>query len=85
MTKTKKRGHDFYTLPKREILLAAPATEYLSLLDAAQLTRLSPWTLRELIKKGELRGTRIGRRLLITREAIREMMEKHTRYQPQRA
>lgn len=85
MAKRKRTARDFYAMKKRDILLAAPATEYLSLLDAAQLTRLSPWTLRGLIKSGELRGTRIGRRVLVTRDAIKDMMDKHTSYQPQRA
>lgn len=83
MAKTKRPARDFYAIPKRELMLAQPPTEYMSLLEAAQLTRLSPWTLRALIKKRQLRCTRIGRRVLVTRGAIKEMMDRHDRYEGQ--
>lgn len=83
MARRKREIRDFYSMPKREIMLAQPPTEYMSLLEAAQLTRLSPWTLRALIKRRELRCTRIGRRVLVTREAIKQMMQRHTQPDPQ--
>lgn len=83
MPKTKRPARDFYAMSKREIMLSQPPTEYMSLFEAAQLTRLSPWTLRGLIKKGQLRCTRIGRRVLVTRGAIKEMMDRHDRYEGQ--
>lgn len=82
MPKKRSTARDFYAMTKREIMLSQPPTEYMSLFEAAQLTRLSPWTLRGLIKKGELRCTRIGRRILLTKQAIKEMMDTHTGYQP---
>jgi excisionase family DNA binding protein len=41
--------------------------------EAGRLTSLSPRTIRRHIKSGRIRGVRIGRRLLVPIDALREL------------
>ena len=52
--------------------------EFLNLQEAAALVRLSEWTLRHLIRKGELSCIRVGRRVLLARNELLKFMERHT-------
>ena len=76
MKQRKKRGRDFYALPVSEIRASQPPTEYFTLLEAAQLLRLSPWTLRKFIHLGELACIRIGRRVILARTDLIEFLER---------
>lgn len=42
-----------------------------SIREAARLTSLSPRTIRRHIKSGRIRATRLGRRVLVTLDALR--------------
>jgi excisionase family DNA binding protein len=46
----------------------------LTLLEVATTLRLSPHTVRSLVRRGKLRPTRICRRLLFTREEISRLL-----------
>jgi excisionase family DNA binding protein len=48
---------------------------YLSVKEAAQLTRLSPSTIRLLIRRGKLQAKHVGRRVIIRREDTRGLVE----------
>lgn len=52
--------------------------EFLNLQEASALVRLSVWTLRHLIRKGELSCIRVGRRVLLARNELLKFMERHT-------
>ncbi len=52
--------------------------EFLNLKEASALVRLSVWTLRHLIRKGELSCIRVGRRVLLARNELLKFMERHT-------
>ncbi|MCS7080471.1 MAG: helix-turn-helix domain-containing protein [Meiothermus sp.] len=43
--------------------------------EAAQLLGLHPNTVRNLIARGELKATRVGRRILIPRIALERLLE----------
>lgn len=83
MKKT-KRTASFYQVPKRALLLSQPPTEFFSLVEAAQLLRVSPWTLRDRIRRGELHCFRIGRRVLLTKEQIYRFIQAQRSRQPGR-
>lgn len=48
----------------------------LSINEAAELLSLSPWTIRAWIKQGKLPATRLGRRVCVTPQALRELVNK---------
>lgn len=47
-----------------------------SINEAAALLSLSPWTIRAWIKQGKLSATKLGRRVVVTPEALRELLAK---------
>lgn len=47
----------------------------LGLREAAELTGLSHWTLRQYIRQGRLPAVRIGRRVLLEPEALQRLVE----------
>ena len=44
--------------------------------EAARLTSLSPFTIRAYIRKGTIRSVRVGRRILVPVEVLRELCER---------
>lgn len=56
--------------------LALPV-RLLSLRDAAAYLSLSYWTLRKLVRSGELPSVRVGRRILVDREDIDAWVTEH--------
>jgi len=56
-----------------------------SIKEGAEMTSLSPWTLRAWIKQGKLQATRLGRRVVLTPEALRRLVEEGTRKQVERS
>jgi excisionase family DNA binding protein len=50
----------------------------LSIEEAAELIAVSPWTIRAWIKQGKLVATRLGRRVCITPEALKEFVRDGT-------
>jgi excisionase family DNA binding protein len=50
-----------------------------SILEAANRLRVSPWTVRRLINRAELRGVRIGRRLLISERELLRVIRNGTK------
>jgi excisionase family DNA binding protein len=51
----------------------------LNIPEAAKAVSLSPWTIRKWIAQGKLRATRLGRRVCITPEELRKLVERGTR------
>lgn len=47
----------------------------IGLREAAELTGLSHWTLRQYIRKGRLRAVRIGRRVLLEPSELARLVE----------
>jgi len=45
--------------------------------DIASLLRVSPWTVRRLIRSGQLRATRVGRRYLVRMEDVAAYLADH--------
>jgi len=60
---------------------STPALEprLLSVEDAGAYLAISPWTVRDLIGRGELNSVRIGRRVLLRREDLDRFIEIQTR------
>jgi excisionase family DNA binding protein len=57
----------------------APMIEKLnSIRDAAARLAISPWTLRRFIDRGELRGVRVGRRVLVSEREILRVIQHGT-------
>ena len=54
---------------------ASPPRQYLSVPEGARFMGISPWTLRELARKGEVRRIKIGRRVLFDRRDLIEFLE----------
>jgi len=48
----------------------------IGLREAAELTSLSHWTLRQYIREGRLRAVRIGRRVLIEPAELERLVEQ---------
>ena len=48
----------------------------MGLKEAAEAVGLSHWTLRKLIAEGKLPAVRVGRRVLLEPEALRELVER---------
>jgi excisionase family DNA binding protein len=49
--------------------------KFYTIRDAAQALRVTPQTIRAWIKKGRLKGQRIGRPILITEGNLREFLQ----------
>jgi excisionase family DNA binding protein len=47
--------------------------------DAAQMTTLNQWTIRDLIKKGRLKGTRVGKRILVPVRELEKLVNGETK------
>jgi excisionase family DNA binding protein len=47
----------------------------LSVEETGQMTGLSPWTIRALIRSGKLGRVKIGRRVLVETSAVRAFIE----------
>lgn len=47
--------------------------------SAAKAISVSPWTIRKWISTGKLAATRLGRRVCVTPEALRKLVEQGTR------
>jgi excisionase family DNA binding protein len=45
-----------------------------SVVEAAELLGLSPWTVRSAIKKGKLRPVRLGRRVLLSEDELERLI-----------
>jgi excisionase family DNA binding protein len=48
----------------------------MGLREAAEAVGLSHWTLRKLIAEGKLPAVRVGRRVLVEPEALRQLVER---------
>jgi excisionase family DNA binding protein len=59
---------------QKEIIVNEPIT--IGLREAAELTGLSHWTLRQYIRTGKLKAVRIGRRVLIEPSELRRLVEE---------
>jgi len=44
--------------------------------SAAKAISVSPWTIRKWISQGKLAATRLGRRVCVTPEALRDFVEQ---------
>ena len=47
--------------------------------SAAKAISVSPWTIRKWISQGKLAATRLGRRVCVTPEALRKLVEQGSR------
>jgi excisionase family DNA binding protein len=47
--------------------------------SAAKAISVSPWTIRKWISTGKLAATRLGRRVCVTPEALRKLVDQGTR------
>ena len=47
--------------------------------SAARAISVSPWTIRKWISEGKLASIKIGRRVLVTPDALRKLAEEGTR------
>jgi excisionase family DNA binding protein len=54
-------------------------TQLLSLRDAARVLGVSFWTIRRLIKQGNLTPVAVGRRVLLEQSAIEAFIAAHRR------
>ncbi len=54
---------------------------FLRLEEAAALMCLSPWTVRHLVHKGEIKHIRIGKRIVFERQEIIRFMDDHSQRQ----
>lgn len=45
-----------------------------SVAEAAAVLRVSPWLIREACRRGEIRSLRLGKRIIIPREAIDQFL-----------
>jgi excisionase family DNA binding protein len=52
--------------------------ELLTVEDVARILRLHIYTVRELLKTGELEGFKIGRQWKIKQEALRQFIDKQS-------
>jgi excisionase family DNA binding protein len=52
--------------------------------EAARLSSLSVWTIRQYVNNGRLRSTRIGGRVVIPVTAIQELVERGSDFAPRR-
>jgi excisionase family DNA binding protein len=50
--------------------------KFYTILETAQVLQVTPQTIRSYIKKGRLRGQRIGRPILITENNLREFLKE---------
>lgn len=50
-----------------------------NILETASRLRVSPWTIRRLVDRGELRGVRIGRRVLVSEREILRIIRNGTK------
>ncbi len=64
-------------------MIMADDPRLLSLLEVANLLRLSPHTIRSLVRKGKLRPTRICRRLLFSPAAVEQLLHNEAAWQNQ--
>lgn len=48
----------------------------MGLREAAESVGLSHWTLRKLISEGKLPAVRVGRRVLVEPESLRQLVER---------
>jgi len=46
---------------------------------AARAISVSPWTIRKWISQGKLAATRLGRRVCVTPEALRKLVDQGSR------
>ena len=49
--------------------------------SAAKAISVSPWTIRKWISQGKLAATRLGRRVCVTPEALRRLVDQGSRTQ----
>jgi excisionase family DNA binding protein len=61
-------------IPKEILHMNQPLT--IGLKEAAELTGLSHWTLRQYIRTGRLRAVRIGRRVLVEPTELAHLVEE---------
>ena len=47
--------------------------------SAAKAISVSPWTIRKWISQGKLAATRLGRRVCVTPEALRRLVDEGSR------
>lgn len=52
--------------------------KFYTILETAQVLQVTPQTIRSYIKKGRLRGQRIGRPILITDKNLKEFLKPST-------
>ena len=50
---------------------------YLTVVEAADLSRLGESTIRHAIRKGQLRAHKVGERVIIKREDLEQFVESH--------
>lgn len=56
-------------------VMPEPVSQLLTLMDLATLLRLSPHTIRAMVRRGQLRPIRICRRLLFDPESVKRLLE----------
>jgi excisionase family DNA binding protein len=52
--------------------------KFYTILETAQVLQVTPQTIRSYIKRGRLRGQRIGRPILITDKNLKEFLKPST-------
>ena len=71
---TKKRSRPIWATADRPSV-NLEGKPYLNLQEAAHFLSLSPWTLRQLIRKGEITSARVGMRIIFDREDLIRFIE----------
>ena len=72
-TRSKKARIKLPNKPKPE-----PEPEYLTVPEAAKLMRVTPGTVRKLVRKGQIECARVGNRMIFSKKKIKAYLDGET-------
>ena len=72
-TRSKKARIKLPNKPKPE-----PEPEYLTVPEAAKLMRVTPGTMRKLVRKGQIECARVGNRMIFSKKKIKAYLDGET-------
>lgn len=72
-TRSKKARIKLPNKPKPE-----PEPEYLTVPEAAKLMRVTPETVRKLVRKGQIECARVGNRMIFSKKKIKAYLDGET-------
>lgn len=74
-TRSKKARIKLPNKPKPE---PEPEPEYLTVPEAAKLMRVTPGTVRKLVRKGQIECARVGNRMIFPKKKIKAYLDGET-------